>query len=223
MRMFGRRSRRMLLCAAAANLIALAAAPARADYFFTDLGDLPGKTSSFATAISPDGQYVAGYSGGSTGSDLFLWSGGTMQDLGPADGLYFKVAGVNDSGQVVGTSFFSSGGSRAFVSNSSAESQALNALGSSVQAYGVNNSGQIVGSADGRGFVYTPGSGALFLPDLPDATGGAETAWAINNAGDVTGWDQVIVQTPPHGNQVESRPFFWSPSGGMTAIPLAIT
>jgi probable HAF family extracellular repeat protein len=73
-------------------------------YQITDLGTLPGQTSSTATGINNSGQ-VVGYSG----IRSFIFSNGAMTDLGVPDGGtldppygHVTASGINDSGQVVG-------------------------------------------------------------------------------------------------------------------------
>ena len=98
-----------------------------------------GGVSSSGTAINNNGQ-VVGTSQTSTGAeDGFLWSNGTMTDLGPN----FSPAAVNDSGVIVGGQFVYSNGTL----------QNLNTLipaGSGYQiqsATGINDNGQIVANA----------------------------------------------------------------------------
>jgi probable HAF family extracellular repeat protein len=102
-----------------------------------------GGGSSSGTAINSSGQ-VVGTAQTSTGAeDGFLWSNGTMTDLGSN----FSPAVVNDSGVIVGGQFVESNGT----------SQNLNNLipaGSGYQiqsATGINDNGQIVANA-----TYTP-------------------------------------------------------------------
>jgi probable HAF family extracellular repeat protein len=98
-----------------------------------------GGGSSSGAAISGNGQ-VVGTSETSTGADDgFLWSNGTMTDLGSS----FSPAAVNDSGVIVGGQFVYSNGTL----------QNLNTLipaGSGYQiqnATGINDNGRIVANA----------------------------------------------------------------------------
>ena len=108
----------------------------------TELPTLGGVASS-GTAISGNGQ-VVGTSETSTGAeDGFLWSNGTMTDLGSN----FSSAAVNDSGVIVGGQFVYSNGTLQNLNN-------LIPAGSGYQiqnATGVNDNGQIVANA-----TYTP-------------------------------------------------------------------
>jgi probable HAF family extracellular repeat protein len=99
-----------------------------------------GGVASSGTAISSNGQ-VVGTSQTSTGAeDGFLWSNGTMTDLGPN----FSPAAVNDNGVIVGGQFVYSNGTLQNLNN-------LIPAGSRYQiqnATGINDNGQIVANAD---------------------------------------------------------------------------
>ena len=98
-----------------------------------------GGGSATGTAINNNGQ-VVGTSQTSTGAeDGFLWSNGTMTDLGSN----FSPAAVNDSGVIVGGQFVYSNGTLQNLNN-------LIPAGSPYQiesATGINNNGQIVANA----------------------------------------------------------------------------
>jgi len=166
-----------LFCGAIVLLVALAGTEALGDaiYSITDLGTLPGQTSSVATSINNQGQVVGisyNSSDGSftqilsgsaesprfnetgSGAQSFLYSGGQITPINPTGGL---ATSINDSGQVVGGSYSS-----------------------------INNSGQYV-------------QGAFSGINLPNDTapsllisGGTSTAlrivpYAINNTAEIAG------------------------------------
>ncbi len=147
-------------------------------YTVTDLGTLPGDSSSWATGINNLGQVV-----GVSGPDnAFIYSGGQMQKLGNLPGYdYSHPYAINISGQVVGGSgsynlsapglaFLYSGGQMQYLgSNHSVQSF----------AYGINDSGQAVVSEGGEAFLYAGGQ----LQDL----GFSGTAFGINNTGQIVG------------------------------------
>jgi probable HAF family extracellular repeat protein len=69
------------------------------------LPDHPDHVTSFANAISANGEWVVGTSSGPTDNEAFLWSEATgMIGLGQLDGVSTQAHGVNNAGQVVGTS-----------------------------------------------------------------------------------------------------------------------
>jgi probable HAF family extracellular repeat protein len=92
-----------------------------------------------ATAINDNGQ-VTGTAVTSAGAlDGFVWSNGTMTDLGPA----FSPAAINDNGVIAGGQFIDSGGTLHNLNH-------LIAAGSGYQiqsATGINDNGQIIANA----------------------------------------------------------------------------
>jgi probable HAF family extracellular repeat protein len=125
-------------------------ASAATTYTITDLGALPGSSSSGATGINASGQ-VVGWSGFADGNQhAFLWQHGTITDLGTLPGDASSVASsINDAGQVVGWSGTASGNQHAFLWQHGTMTD-LGALPGSSRsgALGINDSGQVVGSAD---------------------------------------------------------------------------
>ena len=81
-----------------------------------DLGSLPGRDWSQATAVSADGSVVVGYSGTGSSRRAFVWTpAGGMQDLGTLGGDVSRATDVSDDGSVVvGVSQIADGTYRAF-------------------------------------------------------------------------------------------------------------
>ncbi|KAB8316387.1 DUF3466 family protein [Tolypothrix campylonemoides VB511288] len=119
-----------------------------------------------------------------------------VTDLGNLGQPFTFGYGINDAGQVVGSSGIVP--NRAFLWNSSSGMTDLGTLpgGTNSYAYDINNAGQVVGSSDGAGFLWTSSTGMTPL--------GTSTANAINNAGQVVGG--------------ENRAFLWSSSTGSTDL-----
>lgn len=117
-------------------------------YSITDLGTLLG-TNGYSSANSiNDNDQVVGWSSSASGPDhAFLWSGGTMTDLGAIAGGSSYAYGINILGQVVGSS-----ANRAFLYTNGTildlNSLIINTNGSTfTTASGINDSGQIIAGA----------------------------------------------------------------------------
>jgi probable HAF family extracellular repeat protein len=152
-------------------------------YTLTDLGTLPGTTSSSASAINNAGQ-VVGSSGPSGSTQAFLYTGGQMQSI-PGLGTNSAAVGINSSGVVIGLSagqsFVYSGGSPQFIN--------VPTGGGPFQAAAINDRGQIAGWYSGptpgpitQAGIYSQGSvQSLNLAQV------LNYALGINSSGEVIG------------------------------------
>jgi probable HAF family extracellular repeat protein len=168
----------------------------------TDRGTAPGYTDGVATGINDVAQAI-GYADtapGSLNDEGFLYSQGTLTDLGSSISLFYPAA-INDAGQVAFGSHLITGGQTTLLPNS-AGARALNAPG------------QVAGSAaisrDSNPFIWTPtvpngttGTEQLLF-NLPGDNAG--TAYGINAAGQAVGTCNNIFI--PQSNQ----PFLYSDS-----------
>ena len=130
-------------------------------YAMTDLGTLPGfGYGSAATCINTNGQ-VAGYSlDNNNGQHAFLYSGGTMTDLGTLGYSRSRANGINASGQIVGWACPNSNYPQPFLYSNETMAAVGSLPGYSYStARGINTSGQIVGDA----WQTSAGHGAPFL------------------------------------------------------------
>ena len=187
-----RRHPAVLVMTAAMTLLSVVVRNAwgQVQYAVTDLGTLPGSTSSFANGINASGQVV-----GETGpGDAFLYCNGTMTDLGTLPGGSESSAyGINDNGQVVGCAATSTDGEscHAFL-YSNRRMTDLGALPGCLDscANGINATGQIVGYAStstgsDHAFLYSNGT----MTDLSTLAGGSDSrAYGINDSGQVVGY-----------------------------------
>lgn len=152
-------------------------------YTLIDLGTLGGDWSK-AYGINDSGQ-VVGQSRDSDGESFaFLWSEGTMTNLGTLDGHPSSIArGINNLGQVVGRASFPW---RALLWSDGTMTQVSMAHS---MAYDINDLGQIVGSAsnsdgDIHAFLWSDGTAT----DLGTLGGfDSSSADGINNSGQVVG------------------------------------
>jgi probable HAF family extracellular repeat protein len=174
------------------------------EYTVTDLGTLPGAAGgSSAYGINENGQ-VVGFSGGEFPDlDAFVYSNGSMKELGNF-GTYARAYGINDSGQVV-----INAGIQAFL-YSNAQMTNLGGLPGATGAQGsaINSSGQVVGycvvSGNARAFSYTNGT----MTDLGTVAGNQSDATAINDRGQIVGGS---------GNQGQQHLFLYQ-NGSMTDL-----
>ena len=164
--------------------------PAKAvvQYTFTDLGTLPGGTSSAAYAINDNGQ-VVGYSDTASGyNHAYIWSQGLMTDIVPS-GVSSAAEGINNNGQVVGRYNDSYSQGHAFLyGNGVLTTVAVPPEELWSEADGINDSGQIAGTygtqqISFRAFLNTKGTAI----DLGTLGGNLSVVRGINNAGQVVG------------------------------------
>jgi hypothetical protein len=190
--------------------VALSLAPAaRASYYFTEINP-PGSISTEALGLNDSG-VVAGSYNDATGFGLgFVDNNGVYTTLAPTTeatgcGFYATICnqawGVNNSGDVVGTYFTTTGSGPndgtphgfLYTNGNYSTFTPLNVPGAgATEAYGISNNGLVVGEAQESsgnvGFIYTISTGqysTFTLPNLP--TGATYVPFAINNAGVVVG------------------------------------
>lgn len=158
---------------------------------FSDLGTLPGDSSSEAWGINRHND-VVGYSSGPGGIEAVFWErNGSIQALGRLrDGDYSRAYAVNERGDVVGTSG-QAGFTRAFLWTHMNAMEDLGAITGDDQSFatGINNAGQVVGYSSGAlgesAFLWSRNNGMVNLGTLPG--GEHSRALAINEPGDVVG------------------------------------
>ena len=203
------RHRRQLvrgLAALGASGALLAAAPlAQAvEYKLTDLGGFGGDwIGMVATGLNDSGQvvgyaYARGNNGWSSDDSYMAFVTGAngigLTSIPTLGGSWNQATGINNQGWVVGTSSISGNNGdapddvRAFVMQGAGATP--RSLGSSANSFAsrINASGQVTGTfvnADGlqRGFVTTPGAGAI--RPIGTLGGATSTASGINAAGTV--------------------------------------
>jgi probable HAF family extracellular repeat protein len=164
-----------------------------------------GSSVSVATAINGSAEIVGWnffYSNPNFDPQAFLYSNGHMTSINSPSVFPSgtEALGINDSGEVVGTGYFTDGNFHAFL-YSGGKMTDLGPRGAvQASAIAINNSGQIIG-----GYYLTSGAVGEFLitngkmTTLPVPTGSyAVSAFAINDIGDIVGTNFFNSGAPPH-------------------------
>ncbi len=170
---------------------------------------------SHAYAINKEGA-AAGDSGPAEGWSraVVFFANAGMHDLGTPLGTLSVGTAINDSGQVAGTfmDLKTPTVHHAFTYRPQQRIEELTAFGwHSSEALGINDAGQITGTANGRVFVYTPGSGAKRV----SPAGLLGTGRSINDVGQVAG-DYLFFSN----GALSQRAFIYVPHKGMQDLGL---
>jgi probable HAF family extracellular repeat protein len=149
---------------------------------FSDLG-----TSVYPRGINDLGQIVGGYSTPIGVQHAFVSDNGQVTDLGTLGGAISTAYAINNAGQVVGSSQFSSSSPyfHAFLWQNGTMTD-LGQLGTALgetYAYAVNSSGEVVGISGNSAFLYD--STGMHDLNVPTVTSAA--AYAINDEGTIVG------------------------------------
>jgi probable HAF family extracellular repeat protein len=118
------------------------------NYAVTDLGTLSGGTRSIGLSINEYGKVVGTSNSSVPGFHAFLFSGGSMTDLGTLGGMNSVAHDINSLGQVTGSADTNSSGPCAFLYRGGTL-QNLGTLpgGDSSTGFGINASSQITGAS----------------------------------------------------------------------------
>ena len=184
-------------------------------YTLTDLGTLPGGTSSSSAGVNGGGQVTgqADTMDNATHAFLSAPNGGALQDLGTLPGGYFSIGwGVNAGGQVTGQANTSGGSNHAFLSGPNGRAlQDLGTLpgGSASIGYAVNDRGEVAGISDitsGAAHAFLSGPNGGLLQDLGTLGGFSSNGYGVNASGQVVG-TALMASGAVHA-------FLSSPNGG---------
>jgi probable HAF family extracellular repeat protein len=158
----------------------------------------------------------------------FLWSNGTMTDLGTLGGTFSEARALDSTGDVVGTSTLSGTSftpTHAFLDHNGHMTDLGTLGGSCSYAYGVNDVGEVVGQActtsNQDAFLYSGGK----MIDLGTLGGSPSIAYAINSSHQVVGSSETSTTFSS-----TMHAFLWSNGtmtdlgtlGGSTSIAYAI-
>ena len=181
----------------------------QAQYTVTGL-TFSGTWSSYAYGINNSGQVVgeADPNGDSDLSHAFLYSGGTMQDLGTFGGMNSEAYSINNSGQVAGNFLGTTGPFNPPVSNTFVHpfiysGGTMSDLGTVIgsdfgttsenysYAHAINDNGLVVGQVSNcpattpywKAFVYSGGT----VTALGTLGGDSSYAYGVNDSGQIVG------------------------------------
>jgi probable HAF family extracellular repeat protein len=155
-----------------------------------DLGTLGG-WDSVAYGINNAGQVVGWAHPADQSRHAFLWSGGSMRDLGPG-----AAYAINDTGQVVGYAVVADGPYHAVLWSGGSMRDLGTLGGRDTAAYGINNASQVVGRAGVQGdssstshaFLWSGGAMQDLNSLIPANSGWVlEDATGVNDAGQICG------------------------------------
>jgi probable HAF family extracellular repeat protein len=183
-----------------------------------DLKINPAALHSLATDINSKGQIV-GYVDSVTYARAFIRSASGSVTWLPTLGGSTYAYGINEHGDVVGSSQTASGVSRAVIWLATGRMQDLGTLGgaecaaSNSVAYDLNDQRQVVGfscadATSERAFLWTETGGMVSLGTLGGPS--SSRAYDINNSGKVVG----VAQT----DQGADHAFLWTATSGMSDL-----
>jgi probable HAF family extracellular repeat protein len=162
-------------------------APAPSAYSVTDLGTLPGDSSSLALSINNAGQIV----GDSNYRHAFIWQNGVMSALGGLKGGASHARCISDKGEVVGYGRNAEGNYAALLWKNGQIISLDNLKGRNSGASSINNAGEIVGWSETDGwfspvhaFIITGGK----IRDIGNMGGKVGSRFSINHKSQIVGY-----------------------------------
>ncbi len=186
-------------------------------YAITDLGTIPGDSSSCAYGINSLGQVVGVSYSDYFPQHAFLWSSGVMVDIGGLQDRWVNVArGINDRGEMTGYSEYGwGGGCLGFVYNGTMTALDVLPGDDNLRPVAINNSGDVLArgwhdlATYWRSVIYRDGT-VIPIGTLVD------NPWTfardINDLGDVVGFCE-------EPELYQMWPFLWH-DGVMTRLEL---
>jgi probable HAF family extracellular repeat protein len=158
-------------------------------YTVTDLGTLGDYTQSQASAINAQGDVAGSSFTDGYAADAFLYSGGSVTDLGSLGGPKTYANSLNSADQVVGSSTTPDGFPHPFLYSDGVMADLGTLGGDYGVALGINEAGQVTGystTAEGasHAFLYSDGG-------MSDLGGASSIGHGINAYGQVAGSGSV--------------------------------
>ena len=150
---------------------------------------------SYAYGISQSGRIVGmSYTANDASRRAFLWQNGTFHDIGTLGGAHSHAYAINSGGDVVGWSMTNTGLAHAFLFSTDAAGNVTSRTdlgeisGGYSHAYAINDQRQVVGVSGSRAFLWRQGTMTDLNTVIPASAGWRlESAWDINNAGEIVG------------------------------------
>jgi probable HAF family extracellular repeat protein len=186
----------------------------------TSLGDIPGGSGSFATAVNADGSVVVGEASLAVGgAEAFRWTAQTGMVAIGSPNFPSTVSGVSADGSVVVGSTWANSTGAALRWTASTGWVALGLLPGALSstAYGVSADGSTVVGGDNRygdigdeAFRWTESTGSMGLGFLPGDN--------FSQANAVSADGSVVVGTSSVEGSNVYRAFVWTPATGMRSI-----
>jgi probable HAF family extracellular repeat protein len=135
---------------------------------------------------------------GSSANQAFLWSAGTVIDLGTLGGAGSEAHAINDSGQVAGWAHVDGNSTvHAFLYSGAGLTDLGTLGGKNSMAYGIDGAGEVVGASEmpesgvEHAFLYRQGA----MTDLGTLGGDRSQAEGINGSGWIVGWSRTASGT----------------------------
>lgn len=147
--------------------------------------------SGYATDINSKHQVV----GVSSSNRAFFYDNGSMTDIGDLGYGYDVYAeGINEAGQIVGTSLNGTGFSAFIYDNGTMVNLGTLGGGGSSHGFDINNLGDAVGDSNNRAFIYKDGS----MSDIGTLGGSMGFARSINDSRGIVGYSHITGNANVH-------------------------
>jgi probable HAF family extracellular repeat protein len=167
-----------------------------------NLGSFGGLQSvSVSHAINESGSVVGDSDNSSGNTRAFLWTGGTIQDIGTLGGQQAEAYDINNAGAIVGQSQVTSGTWHGYTYSNGT----MTDLGAAIIPTAINNSGQFAGNlpaSDGNfynehAFLSSGGT----VKNLGTLGGTGSFVERMNDSGEVVGFSYTVMTISPTARQ----------------------
>ena len=154
----------------------------------------------YGFAINSSGQIAGGYIKNVNEMDAFVWTNGTLKNLGTLGGYWTAATAINNKGEVTGTGANATGAFHAFFDAGSQMVDLGTLGGSNSYGAGINNRGEVVGSAQlASGYLNAFAWSGNGMVDLGTLGGSSSEAYGVNDAGEIVGDSYLAGNQQNHG------------------------